>query len=221
MRPFPGWIIQRVDDEIVVMAPAADPGMMHVHPKRGRLADRLLYALADALLLREADHVPGRPGREATRGILREVWEERARQDAKFGAERDHPSVDPRYAHSPVLLTVIHGIPSEYGAKRACDNAFREGHGSWAHIAIEELVEAICAVGEQDRRAELVQVAAVAVAWIEAIDRRAGMEASAPPAPQSPGQGGAAAYMADGHIELGCGSLPSLAILDERPAVPA
>ena len=50
MRPFPGWIIRREGDEIVVMAPEANPGMMFVHPKRGRLADRLLFALADAVL---------------------------------------------------------------------------------------------------------------------------------------------------------------------------
>lgn len=161
-----------------------------------------------------------RPGTIATRGVLAEVLLERVRQDAKFGSDRDHPSIDPRFAYMPELVACAHGFPVEAVAKQACEAAFREGRGTWTHIAIEEISEAICADDDTARRAELVQVAAVAVAWIEAIDRRAGMEACAPPAPQSPGQGGAAAYMADGHIELGCGSLPSLAILDERPAAP-
>lgn len=213
-----------------------------------------------------------RPGTIATRGVLAEVLLERVRQDAKFGAERDHPSVDPRHEGFPTALAARYGVPHEAFAKESCERAFREGRGTYADIAVEEVAEAIGAEDEQARRAELVQCAAVFVAWIEAIDRRAGGAI----APQSPmpslAPGGAWAYLVGGHIELGCedsrdvrsaianirsvsvgyvregcgcacdptgsdgqtcprpdgrplcasgGSLPSLAILDERPAVPA
>ncbi len=209
-----------------------------------------------------------RPGTIATRGVLAEVLLERVRQDAKFGADRDHPSVDQRVEGFPTALAMRYGVPHEAFAKETCERAFREGRGTWADIAVEEVAEAIGAEDEQARRAELVQCAAVFVAWIEAIDRRAGM-AIAPHSPMpSKSPGGAWAYLVGGHLELGCegaryvrsavanigsvsvgyvregcacdptpsderlpapvgrprwaceGSLPSLAILEERPAVP-
>lgn len=46
------------------------------------------------------------------------------------------------------------------------------GTGTWSDILVEELTEAIEADNDEDLRAELVQVAAVAVQWIAAIDRR-------------------------------------------------
>lgn len=61
-------------------------------------------------------------------------------------------------------------------ARRDCRTAFAAGAGSWAHILVEEVAEAVdeAADGDvHDLRAELVQVAAVAVRWIRALDRAA------------------------------------------------
>jgi hypothetical protein len=45
------------------------------------------------------------------------------------------------------------------------------GRASWASILVEEVAEAMLETDRQKIRGELVQVAAVAVKWVEAIDR--------------------------------------------------
>ena len=56
-------------------------------------------------------------------------------------------------------------------ARRDCEMAFASGRGSWRHILREEFHEALNESDPVLLRAELVQVAAVAVKWIDAIDR--------------------------------------------------
>lgn len=106
--------------------------------------------------------------------IIEAIKTERARQDAKWG-EQNHPSVSPlcaiaqQYGDNPIA----HHLPITADiARRMCDFRFKQGNGSWADIAVEELCEAI-EVGNTPElcRAELVQLAAVCVAWIESIDR--------------------------------------------------
>lgn len=100
--------------------------------------------------------------------IVAEMLVERSRQDKKWGVQ-NHPSIiDPdRWgAHYD------YGIPSEAAAKQACDDAAKFGEQTWASIAIEELSESVYAVNDELRREELIQLAAVALAWIECIDRR-------------------------------------------------
>lgn len=102
-----------------------------------------------------------------------EILKERTRQDSKWGADRDHPSIS-------LVLDVTHatearkcaeyGIPSPALARHECDQAGT--NVTWAHIAVEEMSEAVGASTEAGRREELVQLAAVCVAWIESIDRR-------------------------------------------------
>jgi hypothetical protein len=48
-----GWTIQRQGDEIKIVAPNCDPGCTYV-TNGGRLERRLLFALTEALLKREA-----------------------------------------------------------------------------------------------------------------------------------------------------------------------
>lgn len=87
---------------------------------------------------------------------------ERHRQDAKWG-EQNHPSLH---------WALDYGyIPSETRARGECESAFELGYGSWTHIAFEEFCEAVHAPDEAHRREELVQLAAVCLAWIECIDR--------------------------------------------------
>jgi len=103
-----------------------------------------------------------------TMHLLRDVGEERARQIAKWGLQ-DHPDA-PASVRAP---NAYFGIPTEQSAKLQTDDAFRRGLGSFGHILLEEVAEAYGAIGHDAAlRAELVQVAAVAIAWCEAIDRR-------------------------------------------------
>lgn len=86
---------------------------------------------------------------------------ERARQDAKWG-EQNH--VDGT------------GLPSDREAadkaRQFCDDAFKAGLGAWRLILEEEYREALAETDPAKLRKELLEVAAVSVAWAEAIDRR-------------------------------------------------
>jgi hypothetical protein len=58
-------------------------------------------------------------------------------------------------------------------ARQRCDRATATGSLTWRHVLEEEVSEALAEVDPEALRAELVQVAAVAIQWIEALDRRA------------------------------------------------
>ncbi len=58
------------------------------------------------------------------------------------------------------------------GARAHAERAAKGGYLTWAHILTEEFYEAMAEEDQARLRAELIQVAAVAVAWIEQIDRR-------------------------------------------------
>lgn len=94
--------------------------------------------------------------------IFDEVAAERKRQDAQWG-EQNHPSVDPGHAW--------YSCRDEGSAKSDCELATMMGRLTWGHIACEELAEALHAANDTDRRAELIQLAAVIVAWCECLDR--------------------------------------------------
>lgn len=92
-----------------------------------------------------------------------EMLRERVRQDAKWG-EQNHPDGTGRRCDQV----------SAHAQREACERAFREGWGSWSSILRAEVAEAFAESDPTLLRAELIQVAAVAVAWAEAIDRREG-----------------------------------------------
>lgn len=140
----------------------------------------------------------------STANVLADVVAERKRQDDKWGPDTG-PSfnVDPRAfvtAAAPYQAVAFaayrHGIIGEQAAKNVCDTAFRLGRGSWAHILIEEVAEAFSAAVGYDYakhcatelawddqlaalRSELVQVAAVAVKWVEHLDRQTQLNSEA------------------------------------------
>lgn len=99
---------------------------------------------------------------DTTTDVLAEIHEERQRQDAKWG-EQNHPDGTGSAAR---VLDAQH-------ARNECKRQFAEGTGTWLDILEEEVAEAYAEADPEVLRAELIQVAAVAVAWIEAIDRRA------------------------------------------------
>lgn len=97
-----------------------------------------------------------------------DVLNERVRQDAKWG-EQNHrnygDTVDPDgqcmdwQARAEAL-------------KRLNAAAAAANDLAWDNILLEEVFEAFSEHDDMRLREELVQVAAVAVAWIECIDRR-------------------------------------------------
>lgn len=95
--------------------------------------------------------------------VLDEVSAERRRQDAKWGEQNHSGGTKSDWWRE-------FGIRAS-DAIEACNNSFTDGRGTWAHILIEEVAEAMDAEGSQLRE-ELIQVAAVAVAWVESMDRR-------------------------------------------------
>lgn len=96
--------------------------------------------------------------------VVCDVLNERQRQDAKWG-EQNHPdgTGDDGWAGVGEIANC---------ARNACDHAFATGGGTWRHIAMEEVAEAFAESDPAKLRVELVQAAAVLVAWVEAIDRR-------------------------------------------------
>jgi len=92
--------------------------------------------------------------------VLAEVAAERRRQDGQWG-EQNHPDgTGDAYTDDAAL------------ARKECERAADNGDLTWRHILLEEVAEAMAEREPADLRRELIQVAAVAVAWAEALDRR-------------------------------------------------
>lgn len=96
-----------------------------------------------------------------TDAILSEIKAERANQDEQWG-EQNHPS-------SGGELSLFARKADHW--KQINDARESLGTLSWDGILLEEVFEAISEPDLHLRRAELVQVAAVAAAEIESIDR--------------------------------------------------
>lgn len=98
----------------------------------------------------------------ATFVVMQEIVNERVRQDVKWGQQNPVDGTgtvnDLRFAEAARALT-------DYYAKR--------GGATWKMILDEEVREAFAESDPILLRAELSQVAAVAAAWMEALDRRA------------------------------------------------
>lgn len=92
--------------------------------------------------------------------VLAEVANERGRQDATWG-EQNHPDGTGRPGSREFADYV-----------RALCKANGPAEDNWRDILYEEVAEAFAETDPAKLRAELIQVAAVAVNWIGAIDRR-------------------------------------------------
>jgi len=93
--------------------------------------------------------------------ILREIAGERERQDSLWGIQH-HPDGTKPVPYGDLAETY----------RRSCDIAARENRVTWRHILFEEAFEAFAETEPAKLRKELLQVAAVVVAWIEDIDQR-------------------------------------------------
>lgn len=121
--------------------------------------------LADMVFEKAQRHTP----------VLDDVQEERLRQDAKWG-EQNHPDLSSSAKGlAPEVVLDAWGILTPASYRRAYEMEVEDGETNWATILLEEAAEVVeqAALGDRTRtREELVQLAAVCVAWIEAIDRR-------------------------------------------------
>lgn len=97
-----------------------------------------------------------------TADVLAEITAERARQDAKWG-QQNHPDG-----------TDDHWLATDNAQvfKNRVEDRAEAGDLTWLDILREEVEEAAAEVDAEKLRTELIQVAAVATAWVEAIDRR-------------------------------------------------
>jgi hypothetical protein len=101
--------------------------------------------------------------------VLAEVAQERARQEAKWGVQDLPDGTGP--------LEMESWLPYDYDglaeiAKEACDAARDADDRRMSLVLLEEVFEAMAEDEPVRLRAELVQVAAVAVKWAQMIDRR-------------------------------------------------
>jgi hypothetical protein len=119
--------------------------------------------LVAALIVKVAAYVGRELGPDAR--VLGEVQAERDRQDAKFG-EQNHPDG----TGGPVMREQADA------ARAACQYLADNGGPDWRAILLEEVYEALAEEDPALLRAELVQVAAVAIAWVAAIDRRTDLQ---------------------------------------------
>lgn len=92
---------------------------------------------------------------------LLEVADEMLAQDIKW-SEQNHP--DGTGSDADVQLAVQ--------CRRMTQLAFDNGRGTWRHVLLEEVYEALAEENPELLRKELIQVAAVAAQWAKAIDRR-------------------------------------------------
>ena len=107
--------------------------------------------------------------------LLDDIERERHRQEQKFPGQVLPASPAQLWPHFDELRAARHlEIPSEARAKQLCDTAAKRGHLTHGEVLSEEHSEAQAAAARKDPvalREELVQVAAVAIRWIQAIDR--------------------------------------------------
>lgn len=94
--------------------------------------------------------------------ILADIVTERDAQDALFGVQDLPDGTGASFADRADM------------GRDACDAAFARGEGTYRHVFLEEVYEALAEDDPAKLRAELVQAVAVGVKWLEAIDRREG-----------------------------------------------
>ena len=108
--------------------------------------------------------------------IFEAIKEERERQEKKWG-QQNHPILDQVLLSRegscvPERMCEEYEIPTEWRAKSLCNGNFSRGTGTYMHILIEEVSEAVsCLSDTESMRKELIQCAAVVVAMIESLDR--------------------------------------------------
>lgn len=109
-----------------------------------------------------------------TADVLLEVWEERARQFARYGTNnglRDGTGPDVRWLDGV-------GLNLDWATADELQERIREeyerferraGNPDWLRLVREEVAEAFAESDEKRLQEELIQVAALCVSWVESI----------------------------------------------------
>lgn len=113
--------------------------------------------------------------------ITEEILGERLRQHAKWGqqnhpngtGEKTTPVAEIVRGPANAIVNRHYAFGLAYQAKSATDRHAKEGKLTYADIFLEEVFEALAEDDPEKLRTELIQCAAVAVAWVEKIDRDA------------------------------------------------
>lgn len=109
--------------------------------------------------------------------VLADVRAERTRQFATYGTNADLEDGTGPYERwlEGVGMNVFPAtaVKMEAGLRKAYE-AYEKEHGAptWRHLVLEEVAEVFAENDATELRKELVQVAALAVSWIEKIDAR-------------------------------------------------
>lgn len=112
-----------------------------------------------------------------TVGVLADVAEERAQQFARYGTNEDVPDgTGPEVEWIPLLTqndTLDFDATSiEVDFRADYEQVDAAGQLTFMHLVREEIAEAFAESDPQRLREELIQVAALAVSWVEKIDAR-------------------------------------------------
>ena len=103
--------------------------------------------------------------------VLEEVLEERARQFAKYGSNGDIVSGAGSATRWLGPFTYDSATQIEQALRADYEDYEDElGAPTWVHLIREEVAEAFAEGDWQLRRAELLQVAALCVSWVEKMD---------------------------------------------------
>jgi predicted house-cleaning noncanonical NTP pyrophosphatase (MazG superfamily) len=105
----------------------------------------------------ENEHAPGSLAR-----ALADVAAEREAQDRMWGVQEFPDGTGPGFT------------ARAEEAKQECAAAWARGGLTWRHILTEEFYESLAESDPRSLRNELVQTAAVALKWVQSLDRRHG-----------------------------------------------
>jgi hypothetical protein len=111
--------------------------------------------------------------------IIRDLRVERIAQEMKWGTQSHPDGTGPTLSSltsGPELITSGSNSELAQSAIARCDELHRSGAGTWENILTEEWAEALATSDPIELRRELIQVMAVAAAWIADIDSRSGTE---------------------------------------------
>lgn len=108
--------------------------------------------------------------------VLEEVFEERKRQVARYGHnddKADGTGPDVRWmAHTDVNLDLRTAKEIEAAFRAEYDRNGGDAGATWMHLVREELAESFAEDDPERLEAELLQLAALAVSWVESIRKR-------------------------------------------------
>lgn len=149
---------------------------VHVLPGWSRSRGAQIEVLLARLLRIPIEHATGAEQDGSAIADLAGIVDEIRRQDAKWGDQSRHPDGTGPDTH-PLRMRGSANLDLRTATEVAdllrsdCEDGFRRQRGTWRHILLEEVGEALAEDGPA-LDVELHQVAAVAVQWVAARARR-------------------------------------------------